>query len=145
MGKPRYTRKYPTYPEIPENKRDTRKYPIVYFDTLTRPEPDPIPGILFNTRPDPTRYWKTLPAGHWRLCQKMLLCPIWIIFFKSEILLCPIWVKLCKYSRGWLEPSHSTWNSTCWVLPSWPRPPTYLLPPANVKKFEVNFQISNKN
>ena len=51
MGKPRNTRKYPTYPEIPENKRDTRKYPIVYFDTPTRPEPDPLPGILFNTRP----------------------------------------------------------------------------------------------
>ena len=55
MGKPRYTRKYPTYPEIPEipeNKRDTRKYPIVYFDTPTQPEPDLLPGILFNTRPD---------------------------------------------------------------------------------------------
>ena len=68
MGKPRYTRKYPTYPEIPEipeNKRDTRKYPIVYFDTPTRPEPDPLPGILSNTPPDPTRCWKTLPAGHW--------------------------------------------------------------------------------
>ena len=52
MGKPRYTRKYPTYPEIPENKRDTRKYPIVYFNTPTRPEPDPLPGILSNTRLD---------------------------------------------------------------------------------------------
>ena len=64
MGKPRYTRKYPTYreipgntrkypkyPEIPENKRDTRKYPIVYFGTPT--QPDPLPGILSNTRPDP--------------------------------------------------------------------------------------------
>ena len=56
--------KYPKYPKIPESKRDTRKYPIAYFDTPTRPEPDPIPGILSNTRPDPTRYWKTLPAGH---------------------------------------------------------------------------------
>ena len=46
-----YTRKYPTYPEIPESKKDTRKYPIVYFDTPTRPEPDPLPGILSNTRP----------------------------------------------------------------------------------------------
>ena len=56
MGKPRYTRKYPRYPEIPEipeNKRDTRKYPIVYFNTPTRPEPDPLPGILSNTRLDP--------------------------------------------------------------------------------------------
>ena len=62
MGKPRNTQKYPTYPEIPEipgntrKKKDTRKYPIVFFDTPTRPEPDPLPGILSNTRPDPTRY-----------------------------------------------------------------------------------------
>ena len=58
MGKPRNTQKYPTYPkypkylEIPESKRDTQKYPIVFFDTPTWPEPDPIPGILSNTRPD---------------------------------------------------------------------------------------------
>ena len=52
MGKPRNTRKYPTYPEIPESKKDTRKYPIIFFDTPTRPEPDPLPGILSNTRPD---------------------------------------------------------------------------------------------
>ena len=51
----RNTRKYPKYPKIPESKRDTRKYPIAYFDTPTRPEPDPLPGILSNTRPDPTR------------------------------------------------------------------------------------------
>ena len=53
MGKPRNTRKYPTYPEIPESKKDTRKYPIVNFDTPTRPEPDPLPGIFSDTRPDP--------------------------------------------------------------------------------------------
>ena len=50
----RHTRKYPKYPEIPESKKDTRKYPIVYFDTPTRPEPDPLPGILSNTQPDPS-------------------------------------------------------------------------------------------
>merc|ERR1712130_718762 len=59
---PVYTHKYPTYPEIPESKKDTRKYPIVYFDTPTRPEPDLLPGILSNTRPD---IEKTLPVGHW--------------------------------------------------------------------------------
>ena len=51
-----YTQKYPTYPkypEIPERKKDTWTYPIVYLDTPTRPEPDPLPGILSNTRPDP--------------------------------------------------------------------------------------------
>ena len=37
MGKPRNTRKYPTYTEIPESKKDTQKYPIIYFDTPTRP------------------------------------------------------------------------------------------------------------
>ena len=55
MGKPRNTRKYLTYPvipEIPESKKDTRKYPIVFFDTPTRPEPDPLHGILSTTRPD---------------------------------------------------------------------------------------------
>ena len=59
MGRPkntrnsRHTRKYPKYPKIPESKTDTRKYPIVFFDTPTRPGPDPLPGILSNTRPDP--------------------------------------------------------------------------------------------
>ena len=55
-----YTQKYleipentPEYPELPESKKDTRKYPIVYFNTPTRPEPDPLPGIFSNTRPDP--------------------------------------------------------------------------------------------
>ena len=33
--------------------RNTRKYPIVFLDTPTRPEPDPLPCILSNTRPDP--------------------------------------------------------------------------------------------
>ena len=48
----RHTRKYPKYPEIPKSKKDTQKYPIVYFNTPTRPEPDPLPGILSNTRPN---------------------------------------------------------------------------------------------
>ena len=55
-GIPGITRKYPEYPELPESKKDTRKYPIVFFNTPTRPEPDPLPGIFSNTRPDPTRY-----------------------------------------------------------------------------------------
>ena len=32
---------------------DTRKYPIVYFNTPTRPEPNLLPVILSNTWPDP--------------------------------------------------------------------------------------------
>ena len=56
MGKPRNTRKYPTYPEIPESKKDTWKYLIIYFNTPTRTEPDPLPGILSKTQPDPAQY-----------------------------------------------------------------------------------------
>ena len=48
----RHIRKYPKYPEIPERKQDTRKYPIIYFVTPARPKPDPLPGILSTTRPD---------------------------------------------------------------------------------------------
>ena len=60
-------------PEIPENTRHTRKYPKVkkipgntrsYFSTLL-PDPNPTRYPVFCTIPDPTRYWKTLPAGHW--------------------------------------------------------------------------------
>ena len=46
MGKPRNTQKYPTYPEIPERKKDTRKYPIVFFDIPTRY------FVRYPTRPD---------------------------------------------------------------------------------------------
>ena len=51
MGKPRITRKYPKYPEIPESKKDTRKYPIVFFDTPTRPATRYF--VQYPTRPDP--------------------------------------------------------------------------------------------
>ena len=56
------------YPEIPESKKDTRKYPIVYFNTPTRPEPDPLPGIFFQypTRPDPILKNPTRWALHLR-------------------------------------------------------------------------------
>ena len=60
---PGNTRKYPKYPEIPERKKDTRKYRIVFFDTPTPPEPDPLPGILSNTRPDPPDIEKPYPLG----------------------------------------------------------------------------------
>ena len=60
MGKPRntrHTRKYPKYPEIPERKKDTQKYPIVFFHPPTQPEPDPNPTRypVFCPIPDPTR------------------------------------------------------------------------------------------
>ena len=61
MGKPRNTRKYrPTrknlkYPEIPESKKDTQKYPIVFFDTPTRPGTRPATRyfVQYPTWPDP--------------------------------------------------------------------------------------------
>ena len=63
MGKPRYTRKYPTYPEIPESKKDTWKYPIVYFYTpiLTQTRHATRYFVQYLTRPDlilknPTRW-----------------------------------------------------------------------------------------
>ena len=66
MGEPgntRHTWKYPKYLKVkkmPENNL------IVYFDTPTRPEPDPLPGILSITRPDPIlknpTCWALLPA-----------------------------------------------------------------------------------
>ena len=126
MGKPRNIRKNPTYPEIPkipERKKDTRKYPIVFLDTPTRP--DPLPGILSNTRPDPTRCWKTLPAGHWVYLDISLnICGrsdthTMIFYFRLQILtqfslnkLCgvqrlfstPAWRYLCRSYRGiWMK------------------------------------------
>ena len=53
MGKPRNTRKYPTYPEIPKSKKDTRKYPIVFFGTPTRTRPATRYFVQYPTRPDP--------------------------------------------------------------------------------------------
>ena len=61
----RHTRKYQKYPELPESKKDTWKYPIIYFDTPTRPKPDPLPGILSNIRPDPIlKKLNPLGTGH---------------------------------------------------------------------------------
>ena len=40
------------YWEIPESKNDSQKYPIVYLISPTRPDPDQLPGICSNTRPD---------------------------------------------------------------------------------------------
>ena len=52
MGKPRNTLHTRKYPEIPESKKDTRKYPIVFFDTPTRPEPATRYFVQYPTRPD---------------------------------------------------------------------------------------------
>ena len=50
-----YTLKYlntQEYPGRSESKKDTWKYRIVEFNTPTRPEPDPLPGIFSITRPN---------------------------------------------------------------------------------------------
>ena len=46
---PVYTRKYPTYPEIPENTRHTRKYPRV------KKIPGNTRSYILTLLPDPTR------------------------------------------------------------------------------------------
>ena len=60
---PGITRKYPEYPELPESKKDTRKYPIV-FSTLL-PDPNPTRYPVFFPIPDPTRHdnEKPYPLG----------------------------------------------------------------------------------
>ena len=75
MGKPRNTRKYPTYPEIPEIPRNTRKkkrYPeipdrIFRHSYPTRTRPATRYFVQYPTRPDiekpyllGTAYTKTL-------------------------------------------------------------------------------------
>ena len=36
----------------------------VVLDSAQRvPEPDPLPGISFNTRPDPIQFWKSSGSG----------------------------------------------------------------------------------
>ena len=50
MGKPRYTRKYPSYPKIKEIPGNTRSY----ISTLL-PDPNPTCYPVFCPIPDPTR------------------------------------------------------------------------------------------
>ena len=55
------------YWEIPESKNDSQKYPIVYLISPTRPEPDQLPGICFNTRlalVSNCYSWKTWWSSH---------------------------------------------------------------------------------
>ena len=61
MGKPRNTRKYPTYPEIPEipgNTRKKKRYPeipdrIFRHSYPTRTRPATRYFVQYPTRPDP--------------------------------------------------------------------------------------------
>ena len=53
------------YLDLPESKKDIRKYSIVHFNTPAPPKPDSLPGIsLFFPIPDPILK-KNLPVGHW--------------------------------------------------------------------------------
>ena len=53
---PRNTQEYPENPKNTRKywivKKIPKKYLVIYFNTPTRPEPDPLPGIFFNTGPD---------------------------------------------------------------------------------------------
>ena len=76
------------YPEIPESKEITRKYPIVYFNTTTQPKPDLLPGISSYNRPDPilknpTR-WALQPA-HIGIFNSFLQLLRWIIPARQQL------------------------------------------------------------
>ena len=38
---------------MPESKKDSRKYLIIYFNSPTRPELDPLPGVFFQYQTQP--------------------------------------------------------------------------------------------
>ena len=47
--------KYPKYLGMTESTKGARKYPIIYFNSPTRPEPDPLPVFFYFeylSRPD---------------------------------------------------------------------------------------------
>ena len=58
--KPKNTRKYQGIPGITQEYLRAKKYPqknlIVYFNTPTQPEPDPLTIIFSNTQPGRNRY-----------------------------------------------------------------------------------------
>ena len=103
MNKPKNTRKYP---DIPESKKDTRKYPIVFFDTTTRPEHDPpLPSVLSNTRPDPILKNPT----RWALVQHTL-----------RFLCCLMPWNIIKICRNWSERDSlychlPRWDEQIWI------------------------------
>ena len=79
MGKPRNTRhtqKYPKVKEIPGNT-------WLYFLTLLL-NPNLTRYPVFCPISDPTRYWKTLPAGHWSPLAKSASYPQ-ISIAKNEV------------------------------------------------------------
>ena len=86
-----YTQKYPEipkntrkYPEIPESNKDTRKYPIVYFNTPTRPDPTRYP--VFFPIPDPTRPNTEKPYSLGTGYSAHQFCLVWI-YLNSELFL----------------------------------------------------------
>ena len=74
---PRNTRKYWIVKKIP------KKHLVIYFNTPTRPEPDPLPGIFSNTGPDqllknPTSWG--LPVGIKVMNKTYTLCVDYPVF-----------------------------------------------------------------
>ena len=80
-----YTQKYPEilgntqeYPEIPEIKKDTRKYPILYFNTPTRPATRYF--FQYPTRPDIEKPYPLGTATKAILCLNQVLAHQYHVF-----------------------------------------------------------------
>ena len=105
MGKPRNTRKYPTYPEIPEipgNTRKKKRYPeipdrIFRHSYPTRTRPATRYFVQYPTRPDPILKNPT----RWALMTETLIK--WrrdLLYCHPSHNLCPPPHKLCCSSFG---------------------------------------------
>ena len=123
---PRNTRKYPRVKKIPENTRS-------YILTLL-PDPNPTRYPVFFLIPDPTRYWKTLPVGHWLSLISHIIPHVthkgWTYFSSTpRIQAIPpqAWVASCLKgihlwnhgmveNLGWLG---NAFQDLLWLFPTW--------------------------
>ena len=82
---------YPEIPEIPESKKDTWVYLIVYFDTPTRPDTQYF--VQYRTRPDIEKPYPLGTDWHAVSTMKMIMTSFpslqvifWITFLSYKIL-----------------------------------------------------------
>lgn len=132
MGKPRNTRKYPTYPEIPEipgNTRKKKRYPeipdrIFRHSYPTRTRPATRYFVQYPTRPDPILKNPT------RWAPSIIRCRIEVVSLLLLVLLCL--KSMLEISSGYIcdcnlwpatFPSHISPPSDCltWLEVSWLR------------------------
>ena len=102
-GKPRNTwdtQKYPRVKKIPGNTRS-------YISTFL-PDPNGTRYPVFCPIPDPTRYWKTLPAGHclWPLVSNVLTCNHHIVHHHPSL----------QSSTNTKSPPTHCWSTTTIIL-----------------------------